>query len=70
MLDGVREQFASPVQIIASVQNPVDFRALFRSLLHLVEIAIVARSGLSVSLSDQSDIENPLPDRSAFQRPA
>jgi hypothetical protein len=41
MLDGVREQFASPVQIIASVQNPVDFRALFRSLLHLVEIAIV-----------------------------
>ena len=41
MLDGVREQFASPVQIIASVQNPVDFRALLRSLLHLVEIAIV-----------------------------
>jgi hypothetical protein len=31
MLDGVREQFASPVQIIASVQNPVDFRALFGS---------------------------------------
>jgi hypothetical protein len=41
MPDGLRENFASLLKIIAGVQEPVDFRAILGPLLDLVVIAVV-----------------------------
>jgi hypothetical protein len=47
--DRFGEQLASLVQIIASVEQPVDFRAVFRLLSTLQKLRSFARSGSAYS---------------------
>jgi hypothetical protein len=41
MLDGLGEQLAGLVEIVAGVKHPLDLRAVLSPLFELVEIAIV-----------------------------
>jgi hypothetical protein len=51
VVDGVGKDFLRLAKIIAGIQQAIDFHAVPRPLLDLVEVAVVATSGLLVSSS-------------------